>query len=194
MHWPRVWGDEDTCWIIWLGVHPGPFDDALTFALQARTATQWGGVQRLLCLSVPPRLCSMLASVDCGLLCSPLLLVWSRNGDVILQSNPVIILRKHLLLTLLTRLCPSSYRGILHHFVGFLQEAKHHWIYCRCIIQSITLNYQFNPMKFTLKLGFNDIKMYYDHSESFWNEFRYSQHINHNVFRIDSFIASNRPN
>lgn len=125
--------------------------------------------ERLLCLSVPPRLCSMLASVDCGLLCSPLLLVWSRKGDVILQSNPVIILWKHLLLTLLTRLCPSSYRGILHHFVGFLQEAKHHWIYCRCIVPSIMLNHRFNPMKFTLKLGFNDIKMYHDHPESFRN-------------------------
>lgn len=67
----------------------------------------------------------------------------------------------------------------------FLQEAKRHWIYCRCIIPSITLSYQFNPMKFTIKLLFNDIKMYYDHSESFWNEFRDSQHINHNVLRID---------
>lgn len=60
--------------------------------------------------------------VDCGLLCSPLLLVWLRNSDVILQSNPVIILWEHLLFTLNGLLYSLFYRDALNHFVGFLQE------------------------------------------------------------------------
>lgn len=104
-------------------------------------------------------LCSTLAFVDCGSLCSPLLLAWLRNSDVILQSHPGCIPEKHLLFTLSGLLCSLFSTDIFNHFVGFLQEAKHHLSQCQCVIQPTTEKNLFN-LKIPFSLGVNESSTY----------------------------------